>query len=75
MRAALRSIKQFRSAFRYGGDTVFNGFPKRQHFWVNKSGREVYNLPQYADFFGYRNPFYLISRGLHADVARVANGG
>ncbi|XP_027177198.1 AFG1-like ATPase isoform X1 [Coffea eugenioides] len=74
MRAVLRSIKQFRSASRYRGDTISNGFPKRQHFWVNTSGRAAYSLHQYADIRRCYHPSYLFSRGLHADAARVANG-
>uniref|UniRef100_A0A5B7AYE6 Putative lactation elevated protein 1 n=1 Tax=Davidia involucrata TaxID=16924 RepID=A0A5B7AYE6_DAVIN len=74
MRTIVRSIRQFRSAFRHQGHNFFNGLARRQKYLVDTNLGSVYKLAYNAKICRYSHPSCLISRALFADAAKVTIG-
>ncbi|KAK6127002.1 hypothetical protein DH2020_039251 [Rehmannia glutinosa] len=74
MRSIIRAVRQFRAAFRYRGNIIYDGSTKRQDFWFNTNRRSIYNVSSSPDICRCRHPSYIIHRAISADAAKVTNG-
>ncbi|KAK6151532.1 hypothetical protein DH2020_014167 [Rehmannia glutinosa] len=74
MRSVIRAMRQFRPAFRYRGNFIYDGSTKRQDFWFNTNHRSIYNVSSSTDMCRCRHPSYIIHRAISADAAKVTNG-
>ncbi|CAI9754749.1 unnamed protein product [Fraxinus pennsylvanica] len=72
MRTVIRSVRQFRSAFRYRWNT-YDGFPKGRDYWCNTNLLSVYSLSRKADVCECRQPSQMISRFMFANAANVTH--
>ncbi|KAI8007904.1 hypothetical protein LOK49_LG07G01435 [Camellia lanceoleosa] len=71
MRTIVRFVRQFQSAFRRRGYTTLSGLSRKQNYLASTCS--VYRFSYNAEICRYSYP-YMISRALHFDVAKVANG-
>ncbi|KAI3444077.1 hypothetical protein Pfo_000742 [Paulownia fortunei] len=74
MRTVIRAVRQFKPAFRYRGNFVYDGSAKRQDFWFNTNSLSLYSLARNVDICRCRYGSYMISRAISTDAAKVANG-
>ncbi|XP_059637589.1 uncharacterized protein LOC132279584 isoform X2 [Cornus florida] len=70
MRTIVRSIRQFRSAYRwYHGDRFFSGFVRRQKDLVDVNLGSLHKLVHNADIYRHTHPSCMIQRALFSEVA------
>lgn len=75
MRILIRAVRQFRPAFWFRGNFIYDGSSRTQDFWFKMHHRSVYSLSYSMNNFCQRRHMpYMIHRALLTDVATVTNG-
>ncbi|KAL6539657.1 hypothetical protein OROHE_011428 [Orobanche hederae] len=74
MSKAIRIMRQFRSAYRYRPNFIFDGSTKRQDFGFNTNHRSISNISSSTEFFQCRHPSYINYRSISTSAATVTNG-
>ncbi|KAL6540855.1 hypothetical protein OROMI_024738 [Orobanche minor] len=74
MSKAIRIMRQFRSAYRYRPNLIFDGSTKRQDFGFNTNHRSISNISSCMEFCQCRHPSYINYRSISTSAATVTNG-
>ncbi|KAL6534752.1 hypothetical protein OROGR_013427 [Orobanche gracilis] len=75
MSKAIRITRQFRSAYRYRPNFIFDGSTKRQDFGFNTNHRSISNISSSTEFCQCtRHPSYINYRSISTSADRVTNG-
>ncbi|XWS73145.1 hypothetical protein CRYUN_Cryun02cG0100500 [Craigia yunnanensis] len=73
MRAAVRSIRSIRSAFRHQRNSYSSAFVRRRSHLIERNSSSVYRLPDNAEIHRFFFPAIFISRPFSTDAAAKVN--
>ncbi|XP_057767237.1 uncharacterized protein LOC130987654 [Salvia miltiorrhiza] len=75
MRILIRTMRQFRPAFRSRGNTIYEGSSRMRDSWFNMDHRSIYSLSHSIDEFCKSRYTHMIHRAtISTDVATLTNG-